>query len=312
MASGTAKIKRLFYTTTENKIERAAYQLDVQSIYREEIKKFPLLSPQEVTALARRIQAGKDAKNFKSLQGVDEEIVRRLNLDHLISEGQEARNKLVEGSLGIVRSIAFLFVGRTLSLEDCIQEGNRGLVDAAEAFNPDMDVLFATYANYHIKKRIREARGEYWAIRTPLHTVKMILKYRMLSSQCPNKTPEEIFREMGLTERRRAPLEQFLRVGVETLTSTQQELVGRKEPTYSDSPPPQEVMENLLWKLSPKEREVLELYYGLNGKEPETHKGIADRLGFTRQRIGQIVAGALKKLKEELEKEEVWGAECLA
>ena len=260
---------------------------DLVSIYLKEIGKVNLLTPEEEQNLAKRI-----------------------------SEGDElARQKLTEANLRLVVSIAKRYVGRGMPLLDMIQEGNLGLMKAVEKFDYTKGYKFSTYATWWIRQGITRAlddKGK--TIRIPAHMSERIQKIK--SSQ--RELIEELGREPSLEElaiRLALPKEK-----VREALSYIQVSVSLDEPVGDDedallgdflinesSPDPfnltnKSIMDDNLQLamqnyLSNRERQILTLRFGLGGDEPQTLEQVGMKYGLTRERIRQIEAKALKKLR---------------
>jgi RNA polymerase primary sigma factor len=259
---------------------------DPVRMYFREMGKVSLLTAEQEVSLARRIERG-DA---------------------------EAKRKLIEANLRLVVSIAKRHVGRGMPLLDLIQEGNLGLIRAVEKFDYRRGFKFSTYATWWIRQAITRALADQArTIRIPVHMVETINKLirvqrQLLQDIGREPTPEEIATEMGITPDKvreirkisQEPASLHMPVGDEG-----DALLGDFiEDTESASPADEvgeivqhEELSGVLDMLTHREREVLELRFGLKGEHPRTLEEVGQKFGVTRERIRQIEAKTLAKLK---------------
>lgn len=256
--------------------------------YLQEIGKVPLLSEEEEQKLAQRVRAG-DAK---------------------------AKEQFVAANLRLVVSIARHYTSYGLPLLDLIQEGNVGLLRAVERFRPEKGYKFSTYATWWIKQAIVRALAEQGrTIRLPEHIIELILKI--------NAAEEEFLHDRGrrptleeLAKRLDLPLEK-VRQAKEAAAhplSLEAPIGEREEETLGDLlgaeglSPPEEIarelvlneLEESLQELPEREREILELRYGLRGRDALTLEEIGKLLGISRERVRQLEAQALQRLRDPL------------
>lgn len=259
---------------------------DPVRMYLKEIGKVPLLSAEEEQELAERIEAG----------------------------DEEARKRLSEANLRLVVSIAKRYVGRGMALLDLIQEGNLGLMKAVEKFDYRKGYKFSTYATWWIRQAITRAIADQArTIRIPVHMVETINKLRRTSRQLLQElgreaTPEEI------AERMKMPVER-----VQEIMKISQEPVSLETPIGEEDdshlgdfiqddhvPVPaeaaaysvlQEQLEEVLSTLSEREAKVLRLRFGLDDGRARTLEEVGKEFNVTRERIRQIEAKALRKLR---------------
>jgi RNA polymerase primary sigma factor len=254
--------------------------------YLKEIGKVPLLTAPEEVRLAKRIEA-KDV---------------------------EAKRQLTEANLRLVVSIAKRYVGRGLLFLDLIQEGNLGLIRAVEKFDYSRGYKFSTYATWWIRQAITRAIADQArTIRVPVHMVETINKLVRIQRQLLQElgrepTVEELAREMGVTSTRvrdiqktaQEPISLEASIGeeedselgdfIEDLEAEQpSEVVARKIR--------REELTRVLDTLPHRERKVLELRFGLKGEHPLTLEEVGERFGVTRERIRQVEAKTLSRLK---------------
>ena len=259
---------------------------DPVRMYFREMGKVSLLTAEQEVSLARRIERG-DA---------------------------DAKRKLIEANLRLVVSIAKRHVGRGMPLLDLIQEGNLGLIRAVEKFDYRRGFKFSTYATWWIRQAITRALADQArTIRIPVHMVETINKLirvqrQLLQDIGREPTPEEIAAEMGITPDKvreirkisQEPTSLHMPVGDEG-----DALLGDFiEDTESASPADEvgeivqhEELSGVLSMLTHREREVLELRFGLKGEHPRTLEEVGQKFGVTRERIRQIEAKTLAKLK---------------
>jgi RNA polymerase primary sigma factor len=233
-----------------------------------------------------------------------------------VEEGDpEARDHMVRANLRLVVNIARGCVGRGLSLEDLIAEGNLGLMRAAEGFDPSMGVRFSTYASYWIKQSIKRALvNTAKTVRLPAYMVDLLSRWKQASARLQEElgrapTQEEVARQLGLSAKKLKVVQKAIRI----YNATQQEEVAGTGSMLSDiagsEPGPDARLTgveetnqvlDLLDELDEREAAVLRLRFGLGGEEPRTLKEIGERLGLTRERVRQIECEGLRNLRERL------------
>ena len=278
------------YLATRNIKDRHSTGYDSIQIYLREIGQYPLLTAAEERELAKRIEKG-DA---------------------------EARNILARSNLRLVVSIAKKYVGRSpdLTLLDLIQEGNLGLFRAVDKFDWKKGYKFSTYATWWIRQAITRALADQSrTIRIPVHMVETIAKYKQISrrlSQVLGRDPqaEEIAVEMGVEPER---IYQIEKINQDTLSlenpvgsdDDEKSTLGDFIPDDKIPSPVQESSERILAEqvrlilgdLSPKERKILEMRHGLMDGIYHTLEEVGREFGVTRERIRQIEAKALEKIR---------------
>ncbi len=260
--------------------------------YLREINDTPLLTKEDERTLAEDIQRG-DA---------------------------EARKKLISANLRLVVSIARAHLGRGMGLGDLIEEGNVGLVEATKGFDTSFDTRFSTYASYWIKKAIKAAlMSKVRTIRIPPYLGALLWKWRekektLMQELGRKPTFDEVGKAMALTKKRLALMKRTLQLSGDTLTeSSVDDRHGgyQLEETAEDrgETDPGEIvgkidmlahMPILLETLTKREHKVLTLRFGLDGREAHTLEAIGKLLGITRERIRQIEADALGKLRKKV------------
>ena len=259
---------------------------DPVKMYLKDIGKVPLLSGEEEAELARRMQEG----------------------------DEDAKQKLSEANLRLVVSIAKRYVGRGMLFLDLIQEGNLGLMKAVEKFDYTKGFKFSTYATWWIRQAITRAIADQArTIRIPVHMVETInrqvrVSRSLLQQYGREPTPEEIAREMNLPEEKVIEIQKIAQdpVSLETPIGEEEDthLVDFIEDNKTAAPSDvaaysmlKEQMICVLHKLTPREEKVLRLRYGIDDGRPRTLEEVGREFNVTRERIRQIEAKALRKLR---------------
>ena len=285
---------------------------DTARIYLREIGRVPLLSPEEEVALAKALERGQMAAARLAQGGLDPEEATRLQLE--VAAADEARRRLTEANLRLVVSIAKKYIGRGMPLLDLIQEGNLGLARAVEKFDYRRGHKFSTYATWWIRQAITRAIADQArTIRIPVHmveTISNLMRISRILQQELGREPrvEEIAERMGTSPDKVR----------EILAASQQPIsldmpVGEEEDSQladfiedRESMPPieeatrqllKEQLDNALCSLTERERRVLELRFGLDDGRSRTLEEVGAEFGVTRERIRQIEAKALRKLR---------------
>ncbi len=259
---------------------------DPVRMYLKEIGKIPLLSPDVEIELAKRIEDG----------------------------DEEAKKKLAEANLRLVVSIAKRYVGRGMLFLDLIQEGNLGLIKAVEKFDYRKGFKFSTYATWWIRQAITRAIADQArTIRIPVHMVETINRFIRVSRQLLQQlgrepTPEEIADEMGVTVDK---VREIMKIAQEPVSL--ETPIGEEEDSHlgdfipdDDAPAPadaatflmlKEQLKEVLDTLTPREEKVLRLRFGLDDGRARTLEEVGKEFNVTRERIRQIEAKALRKLR---------------
>ena len=259
---------------------------DPVRMYLKEIGKVPLLTAEEEIEIAKRLETG----------------------------DEEAKKKLSEANLRLVVSIAKRYVGRGMLFLDLIQEGNLGLIKAVEKFDYTKGFKFSTYATWWIRQAITRAIADQArTIRIPVHMVETINKLIRVSRQLLQQygrepTPEEIAKEMGISE---SKVREIIKIAQEPVSL--ETPIGEEEDSHlgdfipdDDAPAPAEAASFALMKeqlldvldtLTPREEKVLRLRFGLDDGRQRTLEEVGKEFNVTRERIRQIEAKALRKLR---------------
>ena len=286
---------------------------DTVSLYLKEISRIPLLRAEQEVEYARAMEIGKRARqqmNRSSGVGVSE----RNKLEAKVREGELARQKLIKANFRLVVSIAKKYIGRGVSFLDLIQEGNIGLIRAVEKFDYKRGFKFSTYATWWIRQAITRAIADQGrTIRVPVHMCERINKLTRVSRQLVQElgrepTPDEIAKELGTTPKK---VERIIKISQRPLSlempvgEEQDSHLGDFIPDESTLGPTdaashqllREQMEEILTSLSPREGRVLQLRFGLKDGKSHTLEEVGKKFGVTRERIRQIEAKALRKLR---------------
>ena len=298
---------------------------DPVRMYLKEIGKVPLLSADEEIELAQKMEAGSVAVEKIPLlkerlaetgdEQEKEEIqaeIKALQLD--VDRGSDAKKRLAEANLRLVVSIAKRYVGRGMLFLDLIQEGNLGLIKAVEKFDYRKGYKFSTYATWWIRQAITRAIADQArTIRIPVHMVETINKLIRVSRQLLQElgrepTPEEIAEEMKMPGER---VREILKISQEPVSL--ETPIGEEEDSHlgdfikdDNVPVPadaatftllKEQLEEVLGTLTEREQKVLTLRFGLEDGRARTLEEVGKEFNVTRERIRQIEAKALRKLR---------------
>jgi RNA polymerase primary sigma factor len=286
---------------------------DALPLYLQEIGRVRLLTgPQEVQ-LAQAIEAGGLAgERLRDRSELSAEEVEEL--EQQVLAGEEARRKLIEANLRLVVSVARRYMNRGLPLSDLIQEGNIGLLRAVEKFDYTRGFKFSTYATWWIRQAVTRAISDHArTIRIPVHMVETINKLSRTMSQLQQlygrePTLQEISDAMEMTPERVREITNILPqpISLETPVGDDQDtmlgdFVEDQNAQVLEEAGARAVLRDqvaaVLSSLSPRERRVLDLRYGLESGRQHTLDEIGNELGVTRERIRQIETKALRKLR---------------
>jgi RNA polymerase primary sigma factor len=285
------------------------------AIYFRDISAASLLTAEQEIELAQEIETGEDAKRQLQLAEPDLPEARRDELEDLVHVGERARGRLTEANLRLVVSVARKYLNRGLPMLDLIQEGNIGLARAVEKYEWRKGYRFSTYAYWWIRQGMTRALAEQSrSIRVPTHMVAAIgdvYKAARDLQQELGREPRvnEIAQRLDLSPERvqeiqsssRQPISLETPLGNEDSSGTLGDLIAdRTVRTPHDLAAHSMLarhMDDAMQVLSPRERQVLRLRYGLDGGREHTLGEIADQLGVTSERVRQIESAALSKLR---------------
>ena len=287
---------------------------DPVRMYLKEIGRVALLTAQEEVDLAKRIEAGLIAGD--ELKAKKDQLSEKEWREHRWQErdGMMAKRHLVEANLRLVVSIAKRYVGRGMAFLDLIQEGNLGLIRAVEKFDYAKGFKFSTYATWWIRQAITRAIADQArTIRIPVHMVETINKLARIQRQLlqdlgREPTAEEIAEQMELPPEK---VREIQKISQEPLSL--ETPIGEEEDSHlgdfiedSEAVVPlerasfrllQEQLESVLHTLSEREKEVIEMRFGLKDGQPRTLEEVGKKFGVTRERIRQIESKTLSKLR---------------
>ncbi|MEA2573795.1 MAG: polymerase primary sigma factor [Chloroflexia bacterium] len=296
---------------------------DSVRIYLREIGRTALLKSPDESALAERMTQGRNAvvememlKESLNDGSIDPTVIesRMRELEALKRSGDQAKQILVQANLRLVVSIARRYIGRGLSLLDLVQEGNIGLMKAADKFDHRKGFKFSTYATWWIRQAITRAISDQSrTIRLPVHVTEMVTKLRRAAHELQQQllrepTEEELGKELGMpAERVRrildmarhpASLDAPMEEGEDSFLGDfiEDESTGAPEEEASRQMLKEQV-EDILSKLTDRERKILEMRYGLADDRPRTLEEVAREFNITRERIRQIETRILRKLR---------------
>ena len=295
---------------------------DPVRMYLKEIGKVPLLNPDEEIVLAQAMSAGAEAKarldelEEQRKNGETPEISpeEEAQLRKVYQKGESSKQKLAEANLRLVVSIAKRYVGRGMLFLDLIQEGNLGLIKAVEKFDYTKGYKFSTYATWWIRQAITRAIADQArTIRIPVHMVETINKVIRVSRQLLQElghdpSPAEISAEMGMPVEK---VREILKIAQEPVSL--ETPIGEEEdshlgdfiPDEGASEPSEaasftllkEQLMDVLSTLTPREEKVLKLRFGIEDGRSRTLEEVGKEFNVTRERIRQIEAKALRKLR---------------
>ncbi|MFF0610861.1 RNA polymerase sigma factor [Nocardia tengchongensis] len=290
---------------------------DSTRAYLKQIGRVPLLSAEEEVDLAIRIEVGLYAVEklrieLESESGVS--VERRRDLTWVIQDGVRAKNHLLEANLRLVVSIAKRYTGRGMGFLDLIQEGNLGLVRAVEKFDYRKGFKFSTYATWWIRQAISRAMADQSrTIRLPVHMVEIVNKLgrvqrELLQQFGREATPEELAEHLDLTPAKVIEIRQYAREPISLDQTIGDEGDSQLGDFIEDTEAVvainavsfmllQRQLDVVLDTLNPREAGVMRLRYGLGDGQPRTLDDIGKVYGVTRERIRQIEAKTMSKLR---------------
>jgi RNA polymerase primary sigma factor len=255
------------------------------AVYLREIGRIPLLTREQEVELAARVRAG----------------------------DEKAKERMVEANLRLVVQVARRYINRGLALPDLIEEGNLGLLRAVDKFEPDRGTRFSTYATWWIRQAVTRAlANQARTIRLPVHVEMLLGRYRKAHqrlTQTLGRTPTaaELAKALGTSEEQVDELEELRLLPVSLDAPAGRDTRSLGETIKDDTADPAATLTSLfreradlaavLDDLAPNERTVLRRRFGLDGAEPETLETIGKALDYSRERIRQIEAAGLRKLR---------------
>jgi RNA polymerase primary sigma factor len=286
-------------------------------MYLQEIGRVDLLSAEEEVSLAQRIEAGLAAAEEQAdlaATGGEADSEQRVALRRLVRDGKDAERALTRANLRLVVSIAKRYVGRGMLLLDLVQEGNLGLMRAVEKFDWTKGFKFSTYATWWIRQAITRAIADQArTIRIPVHMVESINKVHRMQREMIQElerepTVDELAVEVDMTAER---VREILRISQDPLSldspvgeEDDSNLADFIQDTQAEAPAEVAARHMMgtavgeaLDDLNDREKQVVRLRFGLDDGQPRTLEEVGKEFGVTRERIRQIEAKTLAKLR---------------
>ncbi len=285
---------------------------DSVGLYLKEVGRVPLLTAEQEVSLAKRIERGRRARESMARGGLSES--RRTHLRLYIEDGWAAREHLITANSRLVISVAKKYMGRGVPFLDLIQEGNIGLIRAAKKFDYRRGHKFSTYATWWIRQAVTRAIADQGrTIRVPVHMGDQINRLLRTSHQLTqflgrDPTTEELADALSVTPKKVENMIQVARrpISLETPTDEEEDSVLADFIEDEDSPAPAEAvtksllreqLRDVLHTLPPREVRILQLRYGLHDGQSYTLEEVGRKMGVTRERVRQIEAQALSRLR---------------
>lgn len=296
------------------KVTVAGATSDPVKDYLKQIGKVALLNAEQEVDLAKRIEAGLYAEHLLKTEQDTMTPKQARELHWVVSDGQTAKNHLLEANLRLVVSLAKRYTGRGMLFLDLIQEGNLGLIRAVEKFDYSKGYKFSTYATWWIRQAITRAMADQArTIRIPVHMVEVINKLarvqrQMLQDLGREPTPDELAMELDMTPEKVAEVQKYGREPISLHTPLGEDGDSEFGDLIEDSEAVvpadavsfmmlQEQLHRVLDTLSDRESGVIEMRFGLQDGQPKTLDEIGRRYGVTRERIRQIESKTMSKLR---------------
>jgi len=285
---------------------------DTIGLYLKEVSRVPLLNAEEEVELAQRIERGRMAREELAKGNVNSK--RRQELRNLIEDGWSAREHLITANSRLVISVAKKYMGRGVPFLDLIQEGNIGLIRATKKFDYRRGHKFSTYATWWIRQAVTRAIADQGrTIRVPVHMGDQINKLLRIQHQLTQRlgrepTVEELAISLDVPPKKVENMIQVARrpLSLETPTDDEEDSVLGDFIEDDEAPPPDETatynllkehLEDVLNGLPPREVRILQLRYGLLDGQAYTLEEVGRKMGVTRERVRQIEAQALSRLR---------------
>jgi RNA polymerase primary sigma factor len=285
---------------------------DTIGLYLKEVSRVPLLTAEEEVDLAQRIERGRMAREELARGNVSPR--RRQDLRRLIEDGWAAREHLITANSRLVISVAKKYMGRGVPFLDLIQEGNIGLIRATKKFDYRRGHKFSTYATWWIRQAVTRAIADQGrTIRVPVHMGDQINKLLRVQHQLTQRlgrepSVEELATALDVPPRKVENMIQVARrpLSLETPTDDEEDSVLGDFIEDDEAPPPddtatynllREHLEEVLNSLPPREVRILQLRYGLLDGQAYTLEEVGRKMGVTRERVRQIEAQALSRLR---------------
>jgi RNA polymerase primary sigma factor len=301
-------------TVKASDIDLTAIDIDDSiSLYLKEIGRIPLLTAEQEVSLAKRMEAGRLSKKRLSNErnlSYDE----RVDLSAIVRDGKSAQEHLIKANSRLVVSVAKKYVGRGVPFLDLIQEGNIGLIRAVNKFDYRRGYKFSTYATWWIRQAVTRAIADQGrTIRVPVHMYEQINRLARVSRQLVQElgrdpTVEEIAGELGVSPKK---VERTIKVSQRPLSLEMP--VGEEDDSFlgdfiedNDAPSPtdqasqqllRDQIDDIFVSLTPREVRILQLRFGLVDGYSYTLEEVGKKFGVTRERIRQIEAQALGRLR---------------
>jgi RNA polymerase primary sigma factor len=285
---------------------------DTIGLYLKEVSRVPLLTAEEEVELAQRIERGRMAREELARGNVSNR--RRIELRRLIEDGWAAREHLITANSRLVISVAKKYMGRGVPFLDLIQEGNIGLIRATKKFDYRRGHKFSTYATWWIRQAVTRAIADQGrTIRVPVHMGDQINKLLRVQHQLTQRlgrepSVDELALSLDVPPKKVENMIQVARrpLSLETPTDDEEDSVLGDFIEDDEAPPPddsatynllREHLEEVLNSLPPREVRILQLRYGLLDGQAYTLEEVGRKMGVTRERVRQIEAQALSRLR---------------
>ncbi len=300
----------------ESELERSVLSTidadDTVGLYLKEVGRVPLLTAQEEVSLAKRIEVGREAREQLAEKYISPK--KRAEMQRVIEDGWAAREHLITANSRLVISVAKKYMGRGVPFLDLIQEGNIGLIRAAKKFDYRRGHKFSTYATWWIRQAVTRAIADQGrTIRVPVHMGDQINKLLRISHQLTQTygrepSTDELALVLDVSPKKVENMIQVARrpLSLETPTDEDEDSVLGDFIRDEESPAPVDIVtQNLLREdlkdvlntLPPREVRILQLRYGLLDGQSYTLEEVGRKMGVTRERVRQIEAQALSRLR---------------